>query len=139
MRLFNFLKKKKEDDARKPVGTPVVSHTPVAEPRKDAVRPRNNDNKKLMPGILLRPLVTEKGTHLEAQGTYQFAVAPRATKIDIARAVLGRYGVKPVKVNVMHRPGKEVRFGRVRGTRSDWKRALVTLPKGTTINVHEGV
>lgn len=144
MRLFNFLKKKKEDEARKPAsGTPVVLHTDVKKSAKAAetsTQPRRaEDTEKLMPGILLRPLVTEKGTHLEAQGTYQFAVALRATKIDIARAVLARYGVRPVKVNVMHRAGKVVRFGRLRGKRSDWKRALVTMPKGKTINVHEGV
>lgn len=144
MRLFNFLKNKKEDDARKSTGAPVVSHTSESEKPVKAVeivkQPRRVENsEKLMPGVLLRPLVTEKGTHLEAHGTYQFAVASRATKIDIARAVLARYGVKPVKVHVMHRAGKIVRFGRVRGTRSDWKRALVTMPKGKTINVHEGV
>ncbi|MEK7532247.1 MAG: 50S ribosomal protein L23 [Patescibacteria group bacterium] len=145
MRLFNFIKKKKEEDARKPVsGTPAVLHTPESEKSVKAAetstQPRRvEDSKKLMLGILLRPLVTEKGTHLEAHGTYQFAVALRATKIDIARAVFARYGTKPVKVNVMHRAGKQVRFGRLQGKRSDWKRALVTLPKGKTINVHEGV
>lgn len=131
MRLFNFLKDKKEESLKDE--KPVKAVEIVKQPQ------RAENKEKLMPGVLLRPLVTEKGTHLEAQGTYQFAVAPRATKIDIARAVFARYGVRPVKVNVMHRAGKIVRFGRVRGTRSDWKRALVTVPKGTTINVHEGV
>lgn len=92
-----------------------------------------------MPGILLYPLVTEKGTRLQQQDVYQFAVDSGANKIQIKQAVKARYGIMPRKVRVMHRKGKIVRFGRFIGKRKDWKRALVTLPKGKTIDVHEGV
>lgn len=133
MRLFNFLKKKEKEAPAKAavVKEQKTEETPKTQPSRAA--------KSVVPGVLLRPLVTEKGTHLEAQGTYQFAVAVRATKADIARAFSVRYGVKPRAVRVMHRMGKTVRFGRTFGRRSDWKRALITVPKGTTINVHEGV
>jgi len=57
----------------------------------------------------------------------------------ISKAVESRYGIKPSKVRIMHRKGKKTRSGRVLGRRIDWKRALVTLPKGKTIDVHEGV
>ncbi|MEK7481503.1 MAG: 50S ribosomal protein L23 [Patescibacteria group bacterium] len=137
MRLFNFLKKKAKEEGA-PAAKPAVAAARVSE-KKETPRASAVSVKKMVTGVLLRPLVTEKGTHLEAQGTYQFAVAPRATKRTIKRAFEMRYGVRPRSVNVMHRLGKTVRFGRTSGHRSDWKRALITVPKGVTINVHEGV
>ena len=49
------------------------------------------------------------------------------------------YGITPVSVNIQNVRGKRVRFGRVRGKRKDWKKAIVTLPEGKTINVYDGV
>lgn len=139
MRLFNFLKKKKEEAEKAGATTTPVVASAVPASEKRAHEKKRGPRAQVVPGVLLRALVTEKGTHLEAQGTYQFAVARTATKIDIARAFESRYGVRPISVNVMNRHGKAVRFGRMFGRRSDWRRALVTVPKGTTINVHEGV
>jgi len=107
--------------------------------KKVAESAPSRGDKPIVPGVLLFPLVTEKGTLLESRGTYQFAVATTTTKPRIARAITARYGVAPTRVRIMARRGKWVRFGRRYGKRSDWKRALVTLPKGKTINVHEGV
>lgn len=135
MRLFNFLKKKAKEEGA-PAAKPAVAAKPEV---KETPRATSVTAKRIVPGVLIHPLVTEKGTHLEAQGTYQFAVAMRATKRTIARAFEARYGVRPRAVNVMHRMGKTVRFGRTVGHRGNWKRALITVPKGTTINVHEGV
>lgn len=134
MRLFNFLKKGEEKEV--PAKVAAVKEQKTEEAAK--VQPSRAAT-SVVPGVLIHPLITEKGTHFEAQGTYQFAVAVRATKADIARAFSVRYGVRPRAVRVMHRMGKTVRFGRTFGRRSDWKRALITVPKGTTINVHEGV
>lgn len=110
----------------------------VAE-KAAASRASSRGDQPIIPGVLLFPLVTEKGTRLESKGTYQFAVATTTTKLTVARAIAARYGVKPARVRIMSRRGKWVRFGRMYGKRSDWKRALITLPKGATINVHEGV
>lgn len=113
----------------------------VAAVTEKVVAPRapSRGDHPIVPGVLLFPLVTEKGALLESRGTYQFAVATNTTKPRIARAIKARYGVEPARVRIMNRRGKLVRFGRMFGKRSDWKRALVTLPKGITINVHEGV
>ena len=107
--------------------------------KKVAEGASSRGDKPIVPGVLLFPLVTEKGTLLESRGTYQFAVATNTTKPTIALAITARYGVRPARVRIMARHGKWVRFGRMYGKRSNWKRALVTLPKGKTINVHEGV
>lgn len=89
--------------------------------------------------ILVRPLVTEKAAIAGAHNQYGFIVAKNATKTGIKKAIEAIYGVKPVAVNVINVSGKNVRFGRSLGRRSDYKKALVTLPQGKTINIHEGV
>lgn len=78
--------------------------------------------------VLIRPLVTEKGTH---QGTrynaYAFMVNPLATKTQIAAAVGELFNVRVEAVRTMTRKGKTVRFRQHEGKLPDWKRALVTL------------
>lgn len=89
--------------------------------------------------VLVRPLITEKATDLVAAGKYVFQVALKANKIEIAKAINAIYGVKPLKVNLLNVSGKKVSRGRVKGQRSDWRKAIVTLAKGETIKVYEGV
>lgn len=89
--------------------------------------------------VLVKPLVTEKTTNLVADGQYVFAVAIDANKIDVAKAIEGLYGVKPIKVNMARLEGKAKRVGGHRGRRRDWKKAIVNLPAGKTIDVYEGV
>jgi len=88
-------------------------------------------------GVLISPLVTEKSTKEEQFGKYVFAVTDGSTKSEIMKAVATRYGVKPIKVNVLNRIGKTKRFGKSMGKRKDWRKAVVTLPKGKSINVYE--
>ncbi len=89
--------------------------------------------------VLIRPLVTEKAAIAGAHNKYGFIVAKNATKTGVKKAIEGIYGIKPVAVNIINVSGKNVRFGRSLGRRSDYKKALVTLPHGKTINIHEGV
>ncbi|MFH0950919.1 MAG: 50S ribosomal protein L23 [bacterium] len=89
--------------------------------------------------ILVKPLVTEKVSDLSGLRKYVFAVAIKANKIEVAKAIMETYGVKPSKVNIMKVEGKRVRRGRISGQRKNWKKAIVTLPKGQSINVYEGV
>ena len=67
------------------------------------------------------------------------SVGKTATKDAIKKAIKDVYGIKPRRVNVIHTDGKNVRFGRFKGRRSDYKKAIVTLPKGQKIEIHEGV
>lgn len=89
--------------------------------------------------VLVKPLITEKAANLAAESKYAFAVNPNSNKIEIKKAVEEVYGVKVEKVNVTHVSGKKVRQGRFYGRRKDWKKAIVTLPKGQTIKIYEGV
>ncbi|MGI6374075.1 MAG: 50S ribosomal protein L23 [Patescibacteria group bacterium] len=89
--------------------------------------------------VLIKPLVTEKATDLAASNKYVFVVAAQANKIEIAKAVKDIYGVEPLKVNLANIKGKRVVRGRIKGQRSDWRKAVITLPAGQTIKIYEGV
>ena len=89
--------------------------------------------------ILIKPLVTEKATNLGALNKYVFAVDAAANKIEVAKSVYAVYGIKPVGVRIVNVLGKTIRYGRVRGRRKNWKKAIITLPAGKTINIYEGV
>lgn len=89
--------------------------------------------------ILIRPMVTEKAASAQSGGKYTFIVANWAKKATIKTAVKEVYGVEPVTVNVVHVQGHRVRFGKNLGQHSDFKKAIVTLPPGKTITIHEDV
>lgn len=89
--------------------------------------------------VLVKPLISEKATHQQALNQYFFAVKLDANRVEVAKAVQAIYGVKPTKVTMMRRAGKVRRFGRTTGRRKDWKKAIVSLPKGKTISLYEGV
>jgi len=89
--------------------------------------------------ILIKPLVTEKVSNLGALNKYVFAVAGDANKIEIAKAIKEIYGIKPTSVNVIKMLGKKARYGKISGKRKDWKKAIITLPKGESIKIYEGV
>ena len=105
---------------------------------------KNNTEEKIINNgrayrVLLRPLITEKASNLGVLNKYFFAVADEANKIEISKAVFNVYGIKPIAVNVVSMQGKKTRNGKIKGKRKDWKKAIVTLPKGKSINLYEGV
>ena len=78
--------------------------------------------------VVIRPLVTEKGTHQsESLNAYAFEVAPDANKAQIKQAVEKIYGVKVVDVRTANRKGKPRRTGRFFGKTRHWKKAVVML------------
>ena len=83
--------------------------------------------------ILIRPLITEKSTQLMEEGKYVFVVAKKANKIEIAKAVSEVFNVKVANVNTVNVSGKMKRMGRFVGKRSDYKKAIVKLAPGETI------
>ncbi len=89
--------------------------------------------------VLVRPVVSEKSAHLAAIGQYAFVVAKGVNKIQVRKAIESVYGVKVVSVRTSIFPRKRVRFGKVHGRRSSWKKAIVTLRKGDSIELYEGV
>ncbi len=103
--------------------------------------------------IIKRPLLTEKGTRLRETGgrlpgtiseeevmpKVFFEVADDANKIEIKQAIEALFNVKVADVHTQIVRGKERRIGRFLGRRSNWKRAIVTLEKGSKIDFFEGV
>ncbi len=91
-----------------------------------------------MQTIIKKLLVTEKGTRLQqADNQYLFEVGSDANKMQIRAAVEKQFNVKVKDVRTMVRKGKAKRVGRNRvpGRTSDWKRAVVTLQDGNTIDL----
>ena len=90
--------------------------------------------------ILRRPLITERATQLQEAGNrYVFEVRRDANKIDIKRAVEGIFEVQVTNVNTCTVRGKIKRLGRFQGRRPNWKKAIVTVAQGQTIEFFEEV
>ncbi len=99
---------------------------------------------KLEPrSVIRRALITEKGALIREQGKvgpqYCFEVHPDANKIQIMQAVKLVFGVDAVSVRTMNYLGKVKRLGRFEGRRSTWKKAVVTLKQGQTIDIFDEV
>ncbi len=89
--------------------------------------------------VIRAPLVTEKSTLVSENNQVMFRVAITATKPDIKEAVERLFNVKVVAVNTLIRKGKIKRFRGVKGQQSDFKKAIVTLEEGQTIDITSGL
>lgn len=90
--------------------------------------------------VIRRPLITEKSTlGREEENLATFAVDPRANKHEIRRAVEELFEVEVVTVRTMRQPRKTRRIGRHQGRRTEWKKAIVKLAEGQSIEFFEGV
>jgi large subunit ribosomal protein L23 len=88
--------------------------------------------------IIIRPIISEKSYDQIEQNRYTFQVDMRATKPQIARAVHEIFDVTVTAVNTMHVHGKPKRQGYASGHRSNWKKAVITLKEGDSIEFFEG-
>ncbi len=90
--------------------------------------------------VIIRPLVTEKSTlGREERNEVTFAVDPHASKHDVRRAVEQLFSVRVDDVRTMKMPRKSRRVGRFLGRRPEWKKAIVRLAEGQSIEFFEGV
>lgn len=89
--------------------------------------------------VLIRPIVTEKTSAQMSEGKYTFRVAKGATKPEIRRAVETLFKVPVLEVRTARMQGKLRRQGRTQGYQPDWKKAVVTLAPGKSIEFFEGV
>ena len=88
--------------------------------------------------VIVRPILTEKSTMLSEVGKYVFRVNKQANKLQIRQAVEELFRVDVASVNVARVRGKWRRFGRSRGRQPDWKKAVVTLEPGQSIELFPG-
>ncbi len=90
--------------------------------------------------VIERPIVTEKSAIArEASNIATFRVDPKATKHDIKRAVEQLFSVKVESVRTMQQQGKKKRVGKFVGRKPTWKKAIVELAAGQSIEFFEGV
>ncbi len=97
---------------------------------------------KSLDAILIKPILTEKMLQMQEENQkYGFQVASQANKIEIKKAIEGKFGVLVDKVHTVNVKGKmkrmNTRQGLTRGKRSDWKKAVVTLKEGYTIDLFQ--
>lgn len=90
-------------------------------------------NPRQLPDLIRRPIVTEKATLLMEQNKYVFEVVPQATKPEIKAAIEDLFSVKVASVNTIRPPRKKKRVGRFVGYKAQYKRAIVTLAAGDTL------
>ncbi len=88
--------------------------------------------------VLLAPIVSEKSYAASTSGQYTFKVHPDAHKTQIRQAVEQMFDVKVARVNVIKVQAKPKRRGAIKGTRQGWKKAIVLLRAGDTIEIFEG-
>lgn len=125
-----ILKKKKSEEKAEPKEAKVVdAQVEVAQAALAA--PTSN--------VIIRPLVSEKSTMQESAGKYTFLVELDANKVQIKQAIKAQYGVMPEAVNMINVEGKRLQRGRIKGKRSDYKKAIVTVKKGDKLDVHAGL
>lgn len=89
--------------------------------------------------FLLKPVISEKATVGASENKYTFEVSIDANKVSVKKAVEEVYGVVPSDVNIINHSGKNVRFGRKYGRTKKVKKAIVTLKKGDSIKLYEGI
>jgi large subunit ribosomal protein L23 len=88
--------------------------------------------------VLRRPLITEKSTVLQAASKYAFEVTQDANKPQVKEAVEKAFKVEVIKVNIINMKGKSRRLGRRILPAHPWKKAIVTLKPGDSIEFFEG-
>ncbi|MFN4007169.1 MAG: 50S ribosomal protein L23 [Chitinophagaceae bacterium] len=94
--------------------------------------------------VLIKPILTEKSNkQQEKLRRYAFKVAKQANKLEIAKAVETMYGVKVVDVNTIVVPGKNktryTKAGFIKGVKPAYKKALVTVAEGETIDLYSTI
>jgi len=88
--------------------------------------------------VLLAPVVSEKSYSLIEDRKYSFRVHPDAHKTQVRQAVEELFSVKVERVNIVKVQAKPKRRGLSKGTRPGWKKAIVQLREGETIEIFEG-
>ena len=85
--------------------------------------------------IIIRPVITERSFDMQEYNRFTLEVAKTASKIEIAKAVEEIFDVKVLKVNTVNVKSKKKRMRNIEGKTRTWKKAIVTLAEGDTIEL----
>lgn len=104
---------------------------------KTATETKSEERKSynFLSGVLLAPRVTEKSSVGVQTGKYTFIVARDKNKIEVKKSIEKTYGVKVVSVQILNMPSKKKRLGRILGRIPGFKKAIVTLEGGQSIEI----
>ena len=125
MAILDVLKKGKKDDKSDAVQDEIATVNKTESVKKKTTTSLHS--------ILKRPRITEKAAILAGDGVYTFEIDPKATKIDVSRAIKDVYKVEPRKISISKLPAKQKLVRGKRGMTSAVKKALVYLKKGDKI------
>lgn len=118
-------KKQERRTEKKDTGRIEKEYTAVAAVKKG----------RIIPGIIRSPRITEKTSVAAKENKYVFEVSSRANKPGVKRAVEARYGVDVEHINIINTRGKERRRGRQIGWKPGFKKAIVKIKQGQTIEI----
>ena len=85
--------------------------------------------------VIIRPIISEHSYDMMANNTYTFEVSKAANKVEIAQAIEAIFDVKVVKVNTLNVKAKPKRVRYQRGKTRTWKKAMITIKEGETIEL----
>jgi large subunit ribosomal protein L23 len=124
MALFNFLGKKKQKE----------------EEKKKTIEPSAEEKKQTKPEALTKasviiPHITEKAAALAEKGIYVFRIKNKTNKITVKKAVKDKYGVEPIRVNIINPPPKKISMRGRSVIKKIPKKAMVFLKEGDKIEI----
>lgn len=109
--------------------------TKKKEPKEEKVKMDLAGYRDVKSNVLVRPVVTEKSSMMNADGRYVFEIADYATKQEVKTVVEKRYKVNVVRVNVVTVHPKKRMRGAIQGKVSGYRKAMVFLKSGETIDL----
>ncbi|MFH1575719.1 MAG: 50S ribosomal protein L23 [Candidatus Nealsonbacteria bacterium] len=135
MALFNIFKNKKKAEKKTTPKKVVKKEIKKPAEKPAAVPLKSKKESEAAYRILKWPHVTEKATTLTQASQYVFDVYERSNKTEIKKAVQDLYGVKVISVKIVNIHPKKRRLGRIEGWRKAYKKAIVKLAKGQSIEI----
>lgn len=143
MSILNKIIKKKDEKEDKTVSEGTKEKKVVNKKTVEKETKANKKNKKVskdkIPNhyfdLVKKPHISEKTFNLSNENQYVFVVSDSANKSEIKKAIGSLYGVSVVSVNVISVPSKPKRFKGRQGIKSGYKKAIVKLAKGNTIDL----
>lgn len=134
MAALNPFKKEKKKEA-----VPVKAEvSPVRRPGQGSGEKKEEKKERLFEGVgqyLVRPHITEKATDLAAKNQYVFVVTKKSSKKEIENSVERLYGVKVEGVRIVNVHPKKMRLGKIKGIKKGYKKAIVQVKEGQTIEI----
>ncbi len=133
-----FSKEKNDSSVDEEKGEEKSSKKDAVAKTKKAKVVLNTKNSHIAYRVLVEPWVTEKTHLMMGMNKYVFKVTKDASKTEVKNAIEGIYGVKVEKMGIVNISSKSKFFGRHKGVKSGFKKAVITLKKGDSIELFQG-